>query len=173
MVAAPLDYDAELLDALDLDARTLRVPGHWEGMPGAAFGGFAVASLFVSAASHADHPRPLSVHARFHRPVPVERPVVRESQTDAFDHRGAVEELGVEGGGEEAEHPDHGEGRPETRVGSSQGGRPFDPAAAGSPRRVAVDRCRAHGATGRRFDRRLALLDQFSGPGSAAGGLIP
>ncbi|MDD9945290.1 MAG: thioesterase family protein [Myxococcales bacterium] len=70
-----MDYRSEVLGALDPAGTSLVVPEVWEGVPGTSFGGYAVAALFASARLRAEQPRPLSVHARFHRPVPVTRTV--------------------------------------------------------------------------------------------------
>jgi acyl-CoA thioesterase len=70
-----IDYEAELLNAIDLDQGRFLVPEEWMGMPTTAFGGFVVGGLFVAAAARASYRRPLSIHARFHRPVPVGRPI--------------------------------------------------------------------------------------------------
>lgn len=72
-----IDCAAEVWEALGggQDAPVLTVPPDWEGIPGRAFGGFSVAALVAAAGKRATLPHPLSVHARFHRPVPIEVPV--------------------------------------------------------------------------------------------------
>jgi hypothetical protein len=67
------DYGEEIRRAVDGDR--LHVPQEWEGFPGQAFGGFAAAAVLVAAASKTEKPRPLSLSARFKRPIPVEKPV--------------------------------------------------------------------------------------------------
>ena len=71
----PLDYEKELREVFDPRVEKLTVPAEWEGFPGAAFGGFVAAAVLVAAAARTEHPRPLSLFARFFRPVPVGRPV--------------------------------------------------------------------------------------------------
>ena len=65
-----IDLEAEIKAALDANARTLTVPSDWEGFPGTAFGGFVAAASLVAGAREAAYPRPLSLSARYHRPVP-------------------------------------------------------------------------------------------------------
>lgn len=68
----PLDYDAELREAVRAEGR-LTVPEAWEGFPGAAFGGFLAGAVLVAASARTDHSLPLSLFTRFHRPAPVAR----------------------------------------------------------------------------------------------------
>jgi acyl-CoA thioesterase len=67
------DYGEEIRCAVDGDRLT--VSHDWEGFPGQAFGGFAAAAVLVAAASETEKPRPLSLFARFKRPIPVGKPV--------------------------------------------------------------------------------------------------
>lgn len=67
-----LDYEADFREAVREEGR-LTVPDTWEGMPGTAFGGFLAAAVLVAASRRTDHPLPLSLFTRFHRPVPTGR----------------------------------------------------------------------------------------------------
>lgn len=71
-----IDYETDFHEALG--AGSLSVPNRWEGFPERAFGGFLTGAALVAAAGETEHPRPLSVAARYHRPVPVETPVALE-----------------------------------------------------------------------------------------------
>lgn len=72
-----IDCAAEVWEALErtADGHCFTVPRDWEGIPGRAFGGFAAAGLVAAAGTRTSLPRPLGVHARFHRPVPIEVPL--------------------------------------------------------------------------------------------------
>ena len=78
----PLDYAAELRSAVDTNVGTLTVPEAWEGFPGTAFGGFLAAAVLVAASVRTEHPRPLSLFSRYHRPAPVGRAVGIELTTE-------------------------------------------------------------------------------------------
>lgn len=67
-----LDYARELRGAFDRERGCLTVPADWEGYPGAAFGGFVAAAVLTAAADRTAQPRPLSLFARYYRPVPLE-----------------------------------------------------------------------------------------------------
>lgn len=69
----PIDYEDEIRGAVQADQ--LIISPDWEGFPGQAFGGFAAAAVLVAAASQTGKPRPLSLFARFQRPIPVGRAV--------------------------------------------------------------------------------------------------
>ncbi len=71
--SAPLDYEAELRGAVDVDGASLTVPETWEGFPGRAFGGFLAGAVLVAASARTEHPRPLSLFSRYYRPSPVGR----------------------------------------------------------------------------------------------------
>ncbi len=78
----PIDYGDEIREAIAEDGDSLTVAPEWEGFPGQAFGGFAAAAVLVAASSRTDKPRPLSLFARFQRPIPLGRAVTLDLQTE-------------------------------------------------------------------------------------------
>ena len=68
-----IDYEEDFREALE--GGGLTVPARWEGFPGQAFGGFIAGAILVAVSAETEQPRPLSLFARYHRPVPVGEPV--------------------------------------------------------------------------------------------------
>ena len=64
-----IDYEEDFREALE--GGGLTVPALWEGFPGQAFGGFIAGAVLVAVSAETEQPRPLSLFARYHRPVPV------------------------------------------------------------------------------------------------------
>lgn len=69
----PIDFGDEIESAVSEDRLT--ISRDWEGFPGQAFGGFAAAAVLAAASHETEKPRPLSLFARFGRPIPVGKPV--------------------------------------------------------------------------------------------------
>ncbi len=82
-----MDTAQEIRNAVE-DGHLLVSP-NWEGFPGQAFGGFVAAAVLVAAATQTEKTRPLSLFARFQRPIPLDRAVAltmhRERQGRSVD----------------------------------------------------------------------------------------
>jgi acyl-CoA thioesterase len=74
-----IDYEREIRRAIE--GGQLTISDEWEGFPGRAFGGFAAAAVLAAAALETEQPRPLSIFARFHRPIPIRKAVNLAVQT--------------------------------------------------------------------------------------------
>jgi len=75
-----IDYEDDFREALEGGALT--VPARWEGFPGQAFGGFIAGAVLMAVSAETEQPRPLSLFARYHRPVPIEERVALSIHAD-------------------------------------------------------------------------------------------
>lgn len=68
-----MDYAAEIDGCLD--GNRLVVSDDWSTAPGRAFGGFLAATALRIAERESTQPSPVSLHGRYFRPTPVEKPI--------------------------------------------------------------------------------------------------